>query len=230
VEDDEVEERPEPGLLFDEIEKAHGGVMDKFLQILEDGRLTDGKGQTVYFSQTVIIFTSNIGSDGLSAILKKPGGAGLASYEVIEKHYQDAVRKHFSQPRNVGGLGRPELYNRLGDNILVFDVLRPEFITGILRKFMTLLAVSARERLGMTLTWDESVEKRIVALMQVEGNLALGGRRIKALLESHVERPFNRWLFDTAPPAGSSAVLSVAPGPESFLMVNGDRAVKKEGP
>lgn len=57
-----VKEKPFCVLLFDEIEKAHGRIMDKFLQILEDGRLTDGKGETVYFSETFIIFTSNIGA------------------------------------------------------------------------------------------------------------------------------------------------------------------------
>ena len=65
--------RPFSLLLFDEIEKAHGRVMDKFLQILEDGRLTDGKGQTAYFSQSVIIFTSNIGSSELGACYSNDG-------------------------------------------------------------------------------------------------------------------------------------------------------------
>src|SRR5262249_42628374 len=129
-----VRERPFSLLLFDEIEKAHARVMDKFLQLLEDGRLTDGKGQTAYFSQSVIIFTSNIGSDRLSLSGTEDGN--LPTYEAVRDHYLAAVRDHFTRPPTQGGLGRPELLNRFGDNVLVFDLLRPEYVDGISRKFL----------------------------------------------------------------------------------------------
>ena len=82
-----VRERPFSVLLFDEIEKAHGRVLDKFLQILEDGRLTDGRGETAWFSESVIIFTSNIG-----AADAPQGEASRAQYA---RHFRSAVEQHF---------------------------------------------------------------------------------------------------------------------------------------
>ena len=104
-----VKERPFCVLLFDEIEKADGKILDKFLQILEDGRLTDGKGETVSFSESIIIFTSNIGAAHVSADLT-PSAA--RSYFIQE------VRQHF-----IENLHRPELLNRIGDNIVAFNFI-----------------------------------------------------------------------------------------------------------
>ena len=199
-----VQERPFSLLLFDEIEKAHGRVMDKFLQILEDGRLTDGKGQTAYFSQTVIIFTSNIGSDALD--LHAGGDEGkLLPYERVRAHYLQAVRNHFTR-----GLGRPELLNRLGDNVLVFDLLRPEYIAAICRKFVRGLAESARERRGLVLEFPgEQVVELVRRLMLIGDNMLFGGRRIKTILEAVVERPLNRWVFFNPLPPGGRVVVTV---------------------
>jgi energy-coupling factor transporter ATP-binding protein EcfA2 len=102
-----VASRPFSVLLFDEVEKAHPRVLDKFLQILEDGRLTDGRGETSWFSETVIIFTSNIGA------ANTPKDAKVGEYE---RHFRAAVEVDF-----VERLKRPELLNRLGDNIVVFQ-------------------------------------------------------------------------------------------------------------
>jgi hypothetical protein len=197
-----VLERPFSVLLFDEIEKAHGGVMDKFLQILEDGRLTDGKGQTAYFSQSVIIFTSNIGSGNLD--LWRASGTERKTYLQIQAHYITAVQDHFKNK-----LGKPELLNRLGDNILVFDILRPQHIEGICRKFLNSLAVSAREKRGLELIYPHNeVIGMIQALMLQEDNLLFGGRRIKTLMEGYIERPLNRWTFFNDPPAGSQLYIT----------------------
>ena len=131
-------EKPFSVVLFDEIEKAHSRILDKFLQILDDGRLTDGMGKTVYFTESIIIFTSNLGTrragprapDG-SAALQVPQAqqpAGIAdtyeylrslSYDELCEHFRGAV-KHFF----VEVLGRPEILNRIGEeNILVFRFL-----------------------------------------------------------------------------------------------------------
>jgi len=137
-----VIENPHSILLFDEIEKAHPKVLDKFLQILEDGRLTDGKGQTAYFNQTAIIFTSNIGaSDSIhpqtgekrSGIMTqvKAGNASDFSWEQVENHFRTEVNWHFTTL-----ISRAELLNRLGDNIVVFDLLRPDFVEAIGDKFL----------------------------------------------------------------------------------------------
>lgn len=106
-----VRRRPFSVLLFDEIEKAHVRILDKFLQILEDGRLTDGKGETVFFSETVIIFTSNIGASEV---------VPHNDPQIVRQQFLEKVKEHF-----VHVAKRPELLNRLGDNIVPFH-----FITG----------------------------------------------------------------------------------------------------
>ncbi len=201
-----VLERPYSILLFDEIEKAHPKVLDKFLQILEDGRLTDGKGQTAYFNQTVIIFTSNIGASDLTdpqtggiirqGIMRQvqQQGANNFSYVQVESHFQSEVEWYFTSR-----IGRAELLNRLGDNIVVFDLLRPEFISQIADKFLRQLAESAREKHQLTLNFQPSVLQVLSHRMQRADNLLFGGRRIKTLLESLVERPLNHWIFETYP-------------------------------
>lgn len=133
-------EHPFSVVLFDEIEKAHGRILDKFLQILDDGRLTDGTGRTVYFSEAIIIFTSNIGTsprfrsgsgDQASVGLVEPSHNSTAGqyqklreldYEALQSHFRKEVRDFF-----VNHLGRPEILNRIGeDNILVFNFLDRE--------------------------------------------------------------------------------------------------------
>ncbi len=133
-----IQQKPFSVVLFDEIEKAHGRILDKFLQILDDGRLTDGMGKTVYFSESIIIFTSNIGTappaqrpsahsgaqatpPGLPPANTDEAYASLAElpYEGLTAHFRAAVRNFF-----VNTLGRPEILNRIGeDNILVFRFL-----------------------------------------------------------------------------------------------------------
>ena len=131
-----IQEKPFSVVLFDEIEKAHGRILDKFLQILDDGRLTDGMGKTVYFSESIIIFTSNIGTapsaqrggtegsaqlglSGPSSMEQSYANLGALPYDELCKHFRTAVRDYF-----VNRLGRPEILNRIGeDNILVFQFL-----------------------------------------------------------------------------------------------------------
>lgn len=109
-----VRKKPFSVLLFDEIEKANARILDKFLQILEDGRLTDNQGNTTYFTETVIIFTSNIGTKDKN----NPAGAGVYDHinesdEVIQKMFIEKVKEHFKD------IGRPELLHRINtDNIV----------------------------------------------------------------------------------------------------------------
>ncbi|MDE5841454.1 MAG: AAA family ATPase, partial [Malacoplasma sp.] len=110
-----VKNNPFSILLFDEIEKAHGKILDKFLQILEDGRLTSSKGELIDFSETFIIFTSNLGTEKALEKINSPE-------EEIRKTYFDAIKFHFYQT-----LKRPEIYNRIGEkNIVPFN-----FVTNI---------------------------------------------------------------------------------------------------
>jgi ATP-dependent Clp protease ATP-binding subunit ClpA len=199
-----VLEQPYSILLFDEIEKATPKVMDKFLQILSDGRLTDGKGQTVYFNQTVIIFTSNIGASDLtnshtgetirSGIMKSVSKSNIPPYSEIERHFDTEVRWYFSNY-----IGRTELLGRLGDNIVVFDLLRPEFVTLIGNKFLQQYIEATQEKYNLTIKFSSSVLDVLSTRMREERNLILGGRRIKSLLETLMEKQLNSWIFQNFP-------------------------------
>ncbi len=133
-----VSERPFSVVLFDEIEKAHGRILDKFLQVLDDGRLTDGMGRTVYFSEAILIFTSNLGTVRRPEVAQGNAGAAVSigaegaatrqpdlvelSYPDLCEHFRTEVKDFF-----VNRLGRPEILNRIGeDNILVFKFLTDE--------------------------------------------------------------------------------------------------------
>jgi len=96
-------------------------------------------------------------------------------------------------------IGRAELLNRLGDNIVVFDLLRPQFVAAIAEKFLNQLAASAQDKQGLRLTFTPSVLDYLNHRMAEADNVLFGGRRIKTLLESLVERPLNRWLFEQYP-------------------------------
>ena len=115
-----IRERPFSVVLFDEIEKAHGRILDKFLQILDDGQLTSGRGERVYFSDAVIVFTSNL---GMSEVVPTD------DYPMVERKLREGIRAYFHEKLN-----RPELLNRIGDNIVVFDFIRPAVALEILAK------------------------------------------------------------------------------------------------
>jgi ATPase AAA-2 domain protein len=114
-----IKERPFSILLFDEIEKAHPSIMDKFLQILEDGRMTDGQGNTVYFSESLIIFTSNLGITKKVVDLSGNESRQMLvnideDYKIMEQKVINGITAHF----------KPEVVNRIGNNIVVFDFIK----------------------------------------------------------------------------------------------------------
>jgi len=176
-----VMSKPFSVLLFDEIEKSHESVFDKFLQILEDGRLTDGLGRTAYFSQSLIIFTSNLGATPLYALLQK---GELPSYEEVSELFQHEVSEHFATT-----LKRPELLGRIGNGVLAFDILRPENIPAITAKFLRQITASAA-RAGMELDLEhESITAGVAQAMRDPRSLALGGREIRNILDRSVRAP-----------------------------------------
>jgi ATP-dependent Clp protease ATP-binding subunit ClpA len=173
-----IRARPFSVLLFDEIEKAHGRVLDKFLQVLEDGRLTDGRGETTWFSESVIIFTSNIGASTL------PAGAPPGDHE---RHFQSAVEEHF-----VKTLGRPELLNRLGDNIVVFRAIQDRKLRlDILSKKLAPVKAHLRERWGVGLDVHPAVQERLLSLARGEH----GGRGVLNAVERELLGPLARFMF-----------------------------------
>lgn len=184
-----VRERPFSLLLFDEIEKAHGRVLDRFLQILDDGRLTDGSGSTVYFSESVIVFTSNLGVRDDDPTLP-PGASPLAQLgrRELESRIRGAVQRHF-----VEVLGRPELLNRLGDNIVVFNFIGREAADEIFNGQLTTILDQVARTTGVCVCLAPHVRQQIRSIATAD--LSFGGRGIGMVLESVLVNPLARALF-----------------------------------
>jgi len=200
-----VQERPFSVLLFDEIEKADASVLDKFLQILEDGRLTDGRGQTAYFSQCLIIFTSNVGAEGLAGLVAAAGEPDGIPYAVLEQHFTGEVEKAFQEMK------RPEIYGRLQPGVTVFDMLRPRHITGIADRLVDQLAESARDRQRVELDVDrDAVRAWITGLMSDPDKLRYGGRQIRNEMEV-LRRAVVSYMVTSEPPAGSGLLVGIGP-------------------
>jgi ATP-dependent Clp protease ATP-binding subunit ClpB len=190
---DGVRRRPFSLLLFDEVEKAAPRILDKFLQILDDGRLTDGRGTTVHFSETLIVFTSNLGvselaADGSRRSLIDPD----MPYEDIDRTVRDAIERHFKFQLN-----RPELLNRLGDNIVVFDFIRPE----VAARIFDLQVANVRRRVADEHDVDLHLAPDVHDhLRQVcTADLHNGGRGIGSAVETALVNPLARSLFGAGP-------------------------------
>jgi ATP-dependent Clp protease ATP-binding subunit ClpA len=138
-----IKENPFSVILFDEIEKAHPRIFDIFLQVLSDGRLTDSKGDTVYFAESVIIFTSNLGalkeSDELLQELLNLDEEDENKIEQIQskirQRFRECVENYFRYE-----LKRPEIFGRIGkDNIVVFDYITPKLARSILETQLSMI-------------------------------------------------------------------------------------------
>lgn len=176
-----VKEKPFCVLLFDEIEKAHGRILDKFLQVLEDGRLTDGKGETVYFSETIIIFTSNIGAAEVSSEMDS---------REVRKQFVEKVQKHFIEK-----LGRPELLNRIGDNIVAFNFIEDQAVfTDIAKLKFKTIEDFVEERYGAKIVFEN--EDDIFKSIGKKAGKQNGGRGLLNVMEEVIINPLSEFIFD----------------------------------
>ncbi len=176
-----VKKRPFSLLLFDEIEKAHPRILDKFLQILEDGRLTDGKGDTVLFSDTVIVFTSNIGAAQIEADNPDAGSA-----------FVERVRAHF-----VNELKRPELLGRIGEgNIIPFNFMADDkFLVDIARSKLEPLRHRLSEKWGASALQFVDETKALQSIVGMVDRSS-GGRGVLNALTIYLFDPLAQFLFD----------------------------------
>ncbi len=185
-----VKENPFSILLFDEIEKAHPSILDKFLQILEDGRMTDGQGNTVYFSECIIIFTSNLG-----IYTRDENGVRHAnvdsdmSYDEVRKKVRLGIEEYFKTE-----LGRPEILNRIGENIVVYDFIRPDVAKQILDAQLEKIMNNLLADKHIKITVSENAYSTL--LENALNNLDNGGRGIGNIVENLFINPLSRWLFD----------------------------------
>jgi ATP-dependent Clp protease ATP-binding subunit ClpB len=184
-----MRQRPFSLVLFDEIEKAHGRILDKFLQVLEDGRLTDGRGATVFFSEAVIVFTSNLG-----VWVEGPDGQRVPNVtrdddrDDAERKILAAIKDHFTAV-----LGRPELLNRLGDNIVVFDFIDRETGERILDLLVRNVAARVEREHGSTLILEPQARAQLAEAALA--NLDNGGRGIGSVVENALVNPLAREVF-----------------------------------
>ena len=185
-----VKNNPFSILLFDEIEKAHPSIFDKFLQILEDGRMTDSQGNTVYFSETVIIFTSNLGiyvEDETGRTV--PNVTPDDKYDDVRQKVRSAIEEHFKTK-----LRRPEILNRIGENIVVFDFIRPDVAGLILKSVLDRIIFNLRQNKNIEVVISENAYGQLNALSLM--NLSNGGRGIGNIVENYFINPLSRYLFD----------------------------------
>lgn len=178
-----VRQHPFSLVLFDEIEKAHPRILDKFLQILSDGRLTDGSGSTVHFSETIIVFTSNLGVRDVRA----QGDAPEERSSSFEHAVTAAVQREFRE-----GLNRPELLGRIGDNIVVFDYLSEDTGRELVGDFLGNVLMRIQAEHGITVTIDDQVARDIAD--RCTADMSLGGRGVGQVLESAFVNPLARAL------------------------------------
>lgn len=173
-----VRHRPYAVLLFDEIEKAHPEVFNILLQVLDNGRLTDSKGRAVNFKNTIIILTSNVGSEFINRTAKigfsKDGAGEAAEYEEVKHRIMDSLKNHF----------RPEFLNRL-DDIIIFNPLSQEVINDIVALQLQL----AEKRLAHKNIKLE-ISPAAIAYLGKEGyNREYGARPLKRLIQNKILNP-----------------------------------------
>lgn len=199
-------------LLFDEIEKAHPSILDKFLQILEDGRMTDGQGNTVYFSECIIIFTSNLGIYTMDQAGRRTANVTAEMpYAQVQQQVRQAVEAYFKLE-----LGRPELLNRIGENIVVFDFIRPDVAAAILEAQVARIAGRLQEENRIVLHLEQPAREAL--LRRVLGNLDNGGRGIGNIVESTLLNPLARYLFEH-PGTEEIRIVDIEGGDEGVRLV-----------
>ena len=180
-----IKEHPFSVVLFDEIEKAakpNPRILDIFLQILEDGRLTDSKGETVYFSDTIIVFTSNLGANQVQASADKEG---------VAKEFIRIVKEYFDQE-----LKRPELLGRIGyNNIVPFNFIQDkEFQYKICKSKLKPVICGIEEKYKLDLEFEKEMDAINYILSAVDS--AKGGRDILNAINDRLLDPLAMFLFE----------------------------------
>lgn len=175
---EKIRRRPYSVILFDELEKAHPDVLNILLQILDDGRITDAQGRVVNFENTIIIMTSNAGSD------RKDGSVGFG--KSLSEQTQEKAVKALSE------FLRPEFINRV-DEVISFNKLTEENFRAIAGIMLTDLQQALSER-GIDFTWDESV---IDALVKKSYSVTYGARNLRRTIQKELEDPIAQKIIES---------------------------------
>lgn len=198
-----VRRRPYQVLLLDEIEKAHPDVLNILLQVLDEGRLTDGQGRLVDFKNTLIVMTSNIGSQ---AILENKDRSHITLSHLAISHAQDALR--------------PELFNRI-DEVLVFEPLAEQQLESIVSLQLELLAKRMRAQ-----NLDLVFEKDLIGMVARVGyDPQYGARPIKRAIEQHVQNPLAKAMISSRVTAPGKYRVSAPMGMAQFDRIDESQPV-----
>jgi ATP-dependent Clp protease ATP-binding subunit ClpB len=201
-----VRRKPYSVILLDEVEKAHPDVFNVLLQVLDDGRLTDGHGRTVDFRNTVIIMTSNLGSQTIQEL------AGEENYAKMKEAVMEIVSRHF----------RPEFINRI-DEIVVFHPLGREQLHDIARLQVEYLRSRLKAR-DMDLDLTEAALDRLAA---VGYDPVFGARPLKRAIQQHIENPLAQEILAGRFGPKDTIVVDVADGRFVFRARRADAAETK---
>ncbi len=186
-----VRRKPYSVILLDEIEKAHPDVFNVLLQVLDDGRLTDGQGRTVDFRNTVIVMTSNLGSDRIQEL------AGSGDYEVMKAAVMDIVGHHF----------RPEFINRVDESV-VFHPLGREQIRSIAKNQIAILILRLQEKeIGLKIS-----EPALDLLGEAGFDPVYGARPLKRVIQKQLENPLANEILAGHIVAGDEVEVDVKDG------------------
>ena len=185
-----IRRRPYSVILFDEIEKAHPDVFNILLQILDEGRLTDSQGRTVDFRNTVIIMTSNIGSQWILE-------TGTSDWALVETQVTGALRQHF----------RPEFLNRVDDIVIFRPLGEAQIATIVDLQLVRMAKLLAEKKITLTVT-DEAKQ-----LLATEGyDPAFGARPLKRTIQRLVQNPLAMALLEGKFKDGDAIVARAAGG------------------
>jgi ATP-dependent Clp protease ATP-binding subunit ClpB len=189
-----VRRRPYAVLLLDEVEKAHPDVFNILLQVLDDGRLTDGHGRTVDFRNTVIVMTSNLGSDRIQELMQE-GAMDNAQYDRVKSAVMQVVTRHF----------RPEFINRI-DEVVVFHPLQQAQVRGIADIQVGLLG-KRLEDMDLHLQLDTDVLDKLASL---GFDPVYGARPLKRAIQQWLENPLANQVLSGNYPPGSTILVQMA--------------------
>jgi ATP-dependent Clp protease ATP-binding subunit ClpB len=204
-----VRRKPYSVVLFDEIEKAHHDVFNVLLQILDDGRLTDGQGRTVDFKNTIVIMTSNIGSH---RILGYQGSFAGVAYDQMKEAVLEEMRHHF----------RPEFLNRV-DEIVVFHALSTEHLKEIVEIQLSRLRHRLEER-HISLQLADAAKEHLV---RIGYDPAYGARPLKRTIQKEIETPLGRQLLQGKVRDGQTVVVDYDPATKELTFAPQEAPVEE---
>ena len=180
----QIRDNPYTVVLLDEVEKAHPNVMTLFLQVFDEGFLTDGRGRRVYFSDTVIILTSNLGSDEFKRFMKPMGFlSDSEQLTTVKRAILKEVENHFS----------PEFLNRI-DDIIVFSPLTREEVKEIARRYLERIQDNLKDY-GKTLRYDDAA---LESLVEIGFSLKYGARFLKRRIDEQIKIPITLHWKDSS--------------------------------